>query len=79
MSTVNGTVTAISESFFTLLGSDGVSYELQVNPETTFVGVGVPHSRQLETGMVVQVTFRNQGAGQLIAQQVVIQHFPQID
>jgi hypothetical protein len=73
---VNGIVTSVSASSFSLIGDNGISYVFQVNPQSAFSGYGVAHFRELAAGMAIRVTYRDMGSGILLAQQVMLRHNP---
>ena len=73
---VNGLVTSVSASSFTLIGDNGISYVFQVNSQSAFSGYGVAHFRELAAGMPVRVTYRDMGSGILLVQQVTLRHNP---
>jgi RecJ-like exonuclease len=69
---ITGKITAIDTSAFTILGSDGNTYILQVTAKTAFSGKGVVDFSGLVTGMTVKVTYRDMGNGILRAQTVEV-------
>jgi hypothetical protein len=69
---IDGKVTKIGSSTFTILATDGSTYVFQVTSNTTFTGKGVDSFSELTKGMKVRVTYTVRDDGTLRAVKVVV-------
>jgi len=69
---VNGWVTAVDASSFTIKGNDGNSYTFNITANTTISGKGVTSYNGLETGMKVKVTYSDLGDAGLRATGIIV-------
>jgi hypothetical protein len=69
---LDGKVTKIGTSSFTILATDGNKYIFQVTSNTTFSGYGVESFNELTRGMKVRVTYTVRDDGTLRAVTVII-------
>jgi len=69
---IDGKITKIGTSSFTVLANDGTTYVFHVTSNTTYSGNGVTSFSELAKGMKVRVTYTLRSDGELRAVKVIV-------
>jgi len=69
---VDGKISQIGSSTFTVLANDGTTYVFHVTSNTTYSGNGVTSFSELTRGMKVRVTYTLRSDGELRAVKVIV-------